>query len=254
MRHALLFLATLASMALAQNWTYAVCAISILLAHEMGHYLACVRYGIAASLPYFIPMPIPGMFGTMGAFIELQSPLPNRRALFDMAIAGPLAGFAVALPMSILGLAMSHAAPAGRATDLVLGSPLLFRLIEWMLFGFSRVHTTSSLHPMALAGWLGCLATAINLLPTGQLDGGHILYAALGRKSRQLSWIIFACFAALVLWTLTYVLFLAFLFFLNRNEHPPTLNDSLDIGRNRKILAGVCAILFILCFMVFPFR
>ena len=155
----------------------------ILGAHELGHYLACRYYQVDASLPFFIPMPLV-LTGTLGAFIRIREPIPTKRMLFDIGIAGPLAGFVFAVPALFIGVAMS---PVVRVPpNLVgfdLGEPLLFRAATWLTWGPIANGYSVNLHPMAFAAWFGLLATALNLFPIGQLDGGHISYAVLGRRS-----------------------------------------------------------------------
>jgi hypothetical protein len=166
----------------------------ILLAHEMGHYLYCVRYGVYATLPFFIP--IPTLIGTMGAFIRIRSPIRSRTALFDIGIAGPIAGFVVACLVLALSLGMSRGMPAGgNAEDLAkLNFPLVFEIAHramvsaGLLKGFAALPLERvSLHPMAIAGWVGMFATALNLLPGGQLDGGHIVFSIAPRAHRFVS-------------------------------------------------------------------
>src|SRR5258705_1822047 len=169
----------------------------ILLAHEMGHYLACVRYNVDATLPFFIPFP--SLIGTMGAFIRIRSPIHSRRALFDIGIAGPIAGFVVACPVLVVSLGFSRVAPAGApgtpapTEALLIHYPLLFPLAQKLLGALGLLDATQSLpldnlllHPMAFAAWGGMFATSLNLLPVGQLDGGHILYSFTPRLHRLL--------------------------------------------------------------------
>jgi membrane-associated protease RseP (regulator of RpoE activity) len=159
---------------------FAVSLMAILLAHEMGHFVYCEKNHVDATLPFFIPAPT--LIGTLGAFIRIKSPIRSRQALFDIGIAGPIAGFIVAIPVLVLGLALSRplvAAPSD--TSVAIGFPLIFHLVHRALLPFSR-HAAPlnqlSLHPVAIAAWVGMFATALNLLPGGQLDGGHIIYAA----------------------------------------------------------------------------
>src|SRR5205085_12096445 len=164
---------------------FSLTLMTILLAHEMGHYFACRYYGINASLPYFLPAPT--LIGTLGAFIRIRSPIYTRRALFDVGVAGPLAGFAVLLPALILGLLHSKILPGvANRGDFVFGTPLALRLLEWVFFHGVSV-ADINLHPVARAAWVGLLATALNLLPIGQLDGGHILYSFFGQTHKLLS-------------------------------------------------------------------
>jgi membrane-associated protease RseP (regulator of RpoE activity) len=166
----------------------------ILLAHEMGHYLYCVRYGVHATLPFFIPFPT--LIGTMGAFIRIRSPIRSRPALFDIGIAGPIAGFVVACAVLVWSLRLSHGVPIGAMSqDLVaIHYPLIFQLTHWMLTSLGLVHGFAALpldkvylHPMAIAAWAGMFATSLNLLPGGQLDGGHIVFSIAPRLHRIIS-------------------------------------------------------------------
>src|SRR2546425_8870927 len=165
----------------------------ILLAHEMGHYLYCKRYGVFATLPFFIPAPT--LIGTLGAFIRIRSPIRSRTALFDIGIAGPIAGFVVALVVLIVSLGLSKPLPPGLApSDIELGYPLIFHLMHRLLAASAPAHTAAALplarvylHPTAVAAWVGMFATALNLLPGGQLDGGHIVFSIAPRAHRVVS-------------------------------------------------------------------
>jgi Peptidase family M50 len=164
----------------------------ILLAHEMGHYLCCRYYGVNATLPFFIPAPT--LIGTLGAFIRIRSPIRSRAALFDIGIAGPIAGFAVAVTVLIFALPLSKVMPPGAAgPDIQLGYPLIFRLVWYILpLAQLKASSTSSLqsiyfHPTVIAAWVGMFATALNLLPGGQLDGGHIVFALAPRAHKMVS-------------------------------------------------------------------
>src|SRR5215510_5788498 len=168
---------------------YSFTVLSILGAHEMGHYVACRWYGVRATLPYFIPVPLPPV-GTFGAFIKIKSPIPSRRALFDIGIAGPLAGFAFAIPAAFI--AHYFAAPSSVSEvpegGITIHSPLLFQFFEH-LFNLSMVE----LNPVWWAAWIGVFMTALNLLPVGQLDGGHVTYAVFGRRGhRYMAWASYA--------------------------------------------------------------
>ena len=162
---------------------YSLTILAILGTHEFGHYFACRYYGIDASLPYFLPAPLP-LTGTVGAVIRIRQPIPTKRMLFDIGAAGPIAGFVVAVPALFLGLRLSRIVPLPNDfVGMELGEPLLFQLAAWMVWGEAPTGHSINLHPMGLAAWLGLLITALNLFPIGQLDGGHIAYAALGRRS-----------------------------------------------------------------------
>ena len=176
---------------LLRGFWYSGTILAILGCHELGHYFACRYYDVDASLPFFIPVPIL-MTGTMGAFIRIREPIPQKRMLFDIGIAGPIAGFLVAVPALLIGIAMSHVVrlPADQSNLLELGEPLLFKLASWLVWGTQPDGYTLNMHPMAFAAWFGLLATALNLFPIGQLDGGHISYAVLG--SRRSTYVTFA--------------------------------------------------------------
>ncbi|HVZ17965.1 MAG TPA: site-2 protease family protein, partial [Terriglobales bacterium] len=155
---------------------FSLTLMTILLSHEMGHYIFCVRYGIYATLPFFIPAPT--LIGTMGAFIRIKSPIRSRTALFDIGIAGPIAGFVVATLVLFFSLPLSK--PSMLEGDIVFGYPLIFHLLHWLIWGDmggAMPLRYMLLHPTAIAAWVGMFATALNLLPGGQLDGGHIIYA-----------------------------------------------------------------------------
>lgn len=170
---------------------FSLTLMMILLCHEMGHYIYCVRYGVYATLPYFIPAPT--LIGTMGAFIRIKSPIRNRAALFDIGIAGPIAGFAVATLVLLFALPMSKPGPPSLAQgDVVIGFPLIFHLVYWFMIGdATRVMPLGHmlLHPTVIAAWVGMFATALNLLPGGQLDGGHIVYSLFPKGHRYVSWL-----------------------------------------------------------------
>ena len=172
---------------LAHGFFYSVTLLAILGAHEMGHYVFCRRYDVDATLPFFIPMPIV-LTGTLGAVIRIREAFPTRRVLFDIGVAGPLAGFAVIVPALFIGLSLSTIVPEPTQGGLFyLGEPLLFKLATALVFGPIKDGLTINLHPIGFAAWFGLFATALNLLPFGQLDGGHITYSTLGRRSTPIS-------------------------------------------------------------------
>jgi membrane-associated protease RseP (regulator of RpoE activity) len=227
---------------------YSLTLLAILLAHEFGHYFACVFYRIRASLPYFLPAPT--FIGTFGAFIRFRSAVRGRRELFDVGIAGPLAGFVLVIPALSIGLALSRVVPGiGHQGEISFGTPLLVRLLEMFLFpGVGAADI--SLHPVARAAWVGLLATALNLLPVGQLDGGHIVYAAFGERHRHISLV-----AILAMLPLGYVywpwwVWGAVLFFIGRRHF--AVFDNSDIGRGRRVLMLVVLAVFVLSFVPAP--
>ncbi len=235
---------------------YSLSIMAILGAHEMGHYLACRYYGINATLPFFIPVPPPVLTGTLGAFIRIRQPIRSKRVLFDIGIAGPLAGFVVAVPALILGLSMSRvAALPPDFSGLSLGEPLLFKGAAWVMWGTIPEGYSLNLHPMGFAAWFGLLATALNLFPIGQLDGGHISYAVLGRRSSFIT--LGAIGAAVVLtflsmsWLVWTLMLLAMLYFFGPH-HPPTLDEHVPLDRVRLALALVALLVFVLSFTPAP--
>lgn len=237
--------------------------LSILLAHELGHYFACRYYGVDATLPHFIPSPwIPlvgfsfweplSFVGTFGAFIRIRSPIPNRRALFDIGVAGPLAGFLVCLPVLVLGVLSARVlphvpVPLGRE----FGEPLLFQWVSLAIHGPLPAGSDLAISQLGVAAWFGLLVTALNLMPIGQLDGGHVTYALLRDKahviSRVGSWIC----VALVYFGPSWILWAVLARVLGR-RHPPTLDDETPIGRGRVAVALVSLAVFVVCFVPNP--
>src|SRR5207247_991734 len=201
--------------------------LSILLAHEMGHYLMCRLYRVDATLPYFIPFPFFPftLVGTLGAFIRIRGPIPHRKALFDIGIAGPLAGFALALPVLILGVREAQVLPEAPSAGIYLGEPLLFKGAVWIMRGATPDHMTLTLGPLGLAAWFGLFVTALNLIPIGQLDGGHVTYALLRRKAWSISWIGSWVCVALAYFGPNWIVWAILVRVLGR-RHPPTLDDS----------------------------
>jgi membrane-associated protease RseP (regulator of RpoE activity) len=233
-----------------QGLAFSVTLMSILLAHELGHYFACLYYGIDASLPYFLPFPSP--IGTLGAFIRIRSPIYTRRALFDVGIAGPLAGFVMLLPAMAIGLAYSKVIPGiAERGELIFGVPAIQRALEWVMFPGVRA-ADIYLHPVARAAWVGTLATALNLLPIGQLDGGHILYSVAGNRHKLVSWIFLLLLVALGIWLWHGWLVWAVLLFFGRRH--PSIIDPEMLGAGRKQLAWLTLIIFLLCFTPAPLR
>jgi membrane-associated protease RseP (regulator of RpoE activity) len=227
---------------------FSLTLMTILLAHEMGHFLVCTRHGLAASLPYF--MPFPSIIGTLGAFIRIRSPIYFRRVLFDVGVAGPLAGFALILPAALAGIAFSRVAPGIAAHgDLTFGTPPLFWLIERMLYpGVAPLDI--SLHPVARAAWVGVFATALNLLPIGQLDGGHILYAFFAERHRLISrTLCVALFPLGFRWWPWFGWSVVLFFFGSRH---PAVYDPGELDSGRKKLGGLALVIFLLCFMPAP--
>ncbi len=232
-------------------------ALFVLLCHELGHYLACRWYHLPATLPYFLPAPVG--IGTFGAFIRIRAPLRGKRELFDVAVAGPLAGFAALLPILAYGIARSTPVPLERLPDLATspaylvlpGQSLLQHLLVWLFHGPLPAGWILDLHPFALAGWIGLFATMLNLIPLGQLDGGHLLYAVAGRRQRQ---------AAIVLWLLLLLagihwpgwLFWCAVTLIMGLRHPPVVDEATPLDTPRRRLAFVTLAIFLLSFMPVP--
>ena len=254
--HALLFLLTIASTVFVGGWAYSATILAILGCHELGHYLACRYYGVDASLPYFLPVPIT-LTGTLGAFIRIREPIPYKRWLFDIGIAGPIAGFLVAVPALFIGIALSKVVPVQPDAGLFLGEPLLLKLASWVFWGSMPDTQTLVLHPVGFAAWFGLLATSLNLFPVGQLDGGHISYAVLGKRSTYVT--ISMIGVAIVLsyrsasWIVWTVMITGMLFAFGV-RHPPVIDEDVPLDRRRKILAVVALVIFALCFTPAPIQ
>jgi membrane-associated protease RseP (regulator of RpoE activity) len=236
---------------------YSASILSILGAHEFGHYYACRYYGVNASLPYFLPVPFV-LTGTLGAFIRIRQPIPGKRELFDIGIAGPIAGFLVALPVLMVGMYLSRVVqvpPDYEGLVFELGEPLLFKASAWLTFGAVDEGYTVYMHPMAFAAWFGLLATALNLFPMGQLDGGHIAYAVLGRRSTlvtagtvlSLVGLSFVSSSWIVWTVLTISMLVVF-----GPRHPRTFDEHVPLDTPRMWLALFALVMFVLCFSPAP--
>ena len=221
--------------------------LTILLAHEFGHYFASMYYRVDASLPYFLPSPV---FGTFGAFIRVRSPIYSKRALFDIGIAGPLAGFIALIPALGVGIAFSKVIPGIAAQGSIsFGTPALLWLAQQFVFpGVPAADIY--LHPIARAAWVGLFATALNLLPIGQLDGGHIVYAIASRRHRLLSFLFIAALVPLGRYWPGWLLWAGILFLLRK--HHPVIYDAEPVGPGRMRLAVAALVIFALCFTVAP--
>lgn len=193
----------------------------------------------------------------MGAFIKMESLVPDRRSLFDVGVAGPLAGIAIAIPVSLIGLALSQVVPLPELRGgLQLGDSLLFRGMQQLVLRGDSSHATIMLHPMAFAGWVGLLVTALNLIPAGQLDGGHLAYGLLGRWHKLFSYLMVAGLVLLgfTMWYGWLFWALIITFTLNRLKHPPVLNPGDPIGRGRCWLAALTTLILITTFTPVPFK
>jgi membrane-associated protease RseP (regulator of RpoE activity) len=237
---------------------YSLTILSILGSHEMGHYLACRFYKVDATLPFFIPTPpFPFMLtGTFGAVIRIRQQILWKKALFDIGIAGPIAGFVVAVPALFLGMWLSNVKPVPPNLEgLSLGEPLLFKAASWLLWGKPPVPFEVNMHPIAFAAWFGLLATAFNLFPIAQLDGGHIAYAMFGRRATYITYAGLAVAVALTTysgsWFLWTVLIMAMLYIAGA-KHPPVLDEDVPLDPARQWLALFALVMFVLCFTPAP--
>jgi len=232
--------------------SFSFAAMTILFCHEMGHYLACRRYGIACTPPYFLPVPL--NFGTFGAFIKIKEPIRTKRELFDVGVAGPLAGFVALIPFLLYGVAHSQIVPLpppGPGLVLAPGHSLAMLLAVRLFHGPLHEGMYINLHPMALGAWLGLLATSLNLLPLGQLDGGHILYAATGRLQRRLALPLWLGLGLLgwfwqgwLVWTLIVLVIGLY--------HPPVWDEREPLDPRRRMIAVLALVIFVLSFMPIP--
>ena len=248
-----LFLATCYTTWQVGGPTYMWAVMGILLTHEMGHFLQAVRHHVPASLPFFIPIPGPSITGTMGAVI-VQGANSNRLQLFDIGISGPLAGLVIAIPVTCIGIMNANVAPEIPAGMHVphFGDPLIVKLLIWWLrdlpFGTELI-----LNPLLMAGWFGLLLTGLNMLPLSQLDGGHVAYALMGRHAHTLArGLAIAAIAAMVLTAHYEFVVMLVLVLLIGLDHPPTSDDTVELGRGRTILGFASLLIPIFCLTLVP--
>jgi membrane-associated protease RseP (regulator of RpoE activity) len=292
--HVVLFLITLATTFLAgflqdgsvaSGVAFSVALLFILGSHEMGHYMYGKKYGIDITPPYFIPAPpFISPIGTFGAFIKIRSPISTKRALFDIGIAGPLLGIIAAIPIIIIGIKLSRVVGTTSRdlhSGMSLGSPLIFSFLSDTFFGKVSKGQDILLHPVAFAGWIGLFVTALNLIPAGQLDGGHIMYALLPRKWHRrasVSMIFILLILGIGIQPVIHLfqLFLkgdslgsykgvtfdgwlgwimwAMLLSIMGTRHPPTIDDEIPLDGKRKLLGAVALLVFVGCFTPVPIR
>lgn len=250
----LLFIATCLSTLFVAGWQYSLAIMFILGCHEMGHYLQARRYRIKASLPYFIPMPI-SPIGTMGAVIAMQSRMGDRKSLFDIGISGPIAGLVPTLICCAVGIYLSGTAPIAGIRGPTLGAPFIFDwMVQWIHDPIPVGHTLA-LHPLAFAGWVGLLITALNLMPIGQLDGGHVLYGLVREKAHIVAKILlFGALAAMILFSYWGWMLMIFLLMMIGPEHPPTSDDSVQLGPVRTVLGWLMLAFIPIGFTPIPFN
>ena len=248
---------------LLQGLTFSVPLMAILLFHELGHYITSRRNNVRVSLPYFIPAPLPSVFiiGTFGAFIRMKSLPRTRRVMFDVGASGPWAGMLLAVPAIIIGLHYSEILPLDRSSGgIELGNSLLFLGLSRWILGVDPNAVTINLHPIAFAGWIGLIVTTLNLLPVGQLDGGHVIYALFGRSHRAISRLFVVCCVLMVVvpwilgWSfwLGWLLWAVLLVFLGLG-HPAAIDADTPLDPRRRAAAWLTILLFIVTFSPVPF-
>jgi membrane-associated protease RseP (regulator of RpoE activity) len=244
--------------------SFSLSLLFILICHEMGHYVACRIYRVDATLPFFIPTPpMIGPAGTFGAFIKILSPMPSRKAVFDIGVAGPIAGFIALIPIALIGfLTFQQVAPApaqlSEGGALVFADPLLFKFLAW--FFAIDLNVPMLPNPFYFAAWVGLLVTALNLIPSGQLDGGHAIYSIFGTRVHR--WTGRIAFVLVTIFSITgwflYTspsgfLFAIILAIMMRVRHPEPIDDA-PLDAKRKIVAVLTLLIFILCFSPFPIQ
>jgi membrane-associated protease RseP (regulator of RpoE activity) len=231
--------------------TFSIPLLLILFAHEMGHYVTCRRYGIDASPPYFIPFP--SLVGTMGAFIRIREPIRNKAQLFDVGVAGPIAGFVVALPLLAWGIAHSRSNPSPVLSEgtILFRYPLLVTLFQKLVLGTTFTSADAIEHPVFIAAWFGLFVTALNLLPLGQLDGGHAIYAVFGRHQRTIAIPLLIVLAFMGLRWPGWWIWVAFTLFTGL-RHPPVLDEDAPLDLRRRLVAVAVLLIFVVCFAPIP--
>lgn len=236
-----------------EGYPFSISIMTILLGHEMGHYFASKAHRTKATLPYFIPAP--SIIGTFGAFIKMKSPILTRKALIDIGATGPIIGFALSLIACIIGLNMSKIIPVNPAEELfMLGDSILFSLLVKFTLGSIPSSQDVLLHPVAFAGWIGLFVTSMNLLPVGQLDGGHIAYALFGRWHFYISRIFLFAIAVIgVFYWYGWLVWVLLLIFLGI-DHPPILIWESRLTLVRRLIGAISFIIFFLSFVPIPFK
>lgn len=250
--HILLFALTLGSTLMVGGLWYCLSIMTILLAHELGHFFVSRYYRVHSTLPFFIPFP--NLFGTLGAIILMRGRIPSRKALFDIGAAGPLVGFCLTVPAIAIGLKFSQVTPLAHVEGFSfrLGNSVLFWLLERAVVGKIPEGADIVLHPFAFAGWVGLFVTSLNLMPIGQLDGGHIAYAVFGRRSRAIFVLAAAGFGILGVFFFFAWLLPLFLILTLGFRHPPPSDDETELDGRRKVLAGMILLVFVLSFIPIP--
>ncbi len=230
---------------------FALSLLTILLTHEMGHYLTSRYHGVRSTLPYFIPAPT--LLGTFGAFIKMKSPILSKKALIDIGASGPVAGFIVSLFFTTLGLKLSQVVPSGTEKGIGLGSSLIFHILASFTLGETPDGIDVILHPIAFAGWIGLFVTSLNLLPIGQLDGGHIAYAIFGRRHRAVSIITLSLLVFFGVFGWPGWLVWGIIVSILGIGHPPVIDQYSPLDLKRKVLGWLTLLIFVLTFTPVPF-
>jgi len=229
---------------------FACSLLFILGSHEFGHYYMARRNGVDATLPLFIPAP--SLIGTFGAVIRMKSPIMDRRALIDIGAAGPLVGIAVTIPILITGLYLSKVQPIPSEGAITLGSSALIAFFSWLVHGPLPEGMDVVLHPLAFSGWIGLLVTSLNLMPVGQLDGGHVAYALFGSRQKYLGWFFVAVIIFLgTFFSAGWLLWVVFIYFVGV-KHPPVVYDWVPLDPKRKLIGWLTILVFILTFTPVP--
>lgn len=224
----------------------------ILGVHELGHFYFARKHNVDATLPYFIPAPT--FIGTFGAFIKMRSPVRQRAALLEIGAAGPIAGFLIALPALFIGLYLSKVVPVMPEAGIHLGDSLIMKLATWLIFPDLNPDQDILLHPVGFAAWIGMLVTMLNLLPIGQLDGGHIAYAALGRSADKVGWGALIVTALLGIKSPNWLVWAALVMILVRVKHPPIYDENTPLTRGQYLIIAAAIIIFVLTFIPVPFK
>lgn len=232
---------------------FSLTLLTILLTHEFGHFFASRTHGVQASLPYFIPAPPPFLAGTFGAVIKTRSPIMDKRALLDIGATGPLAGFIISIVITVIGLNFSTIITIPKEKEILgLGSSLIFSILSYFVIGHVPEGQDILLHPIAFAGWIGFFITSLNLLPIGQLDGGHIVYAVFGRWHRLISIAMILTLTVFGIFTWQGWLFWAILVTFLGIKHPPLMDGQMTLDRRRKIIGWLSLAVFVLTFIPLP--
>lgn len=232
---------------------FSLSLLLILMVHELSHYFTSRKHHVSASLPYFIPAP--PIIGTFGAIIKMKPPIPDKRSLIDIGASGPIGGFIIAIIACVIGLSLSEVKPAGSLNGgLAFGSSLLFSFLSEIVLNAGPEDYDVMLHPVAFAGWIGLLVTSLNLLPIGQLDGGHIVYALFGEKHGLIAKITIPILIVMGITLWPGWLVWAVLMLVMGYKHPPVVYPHIQLDKNRKIIGWISFAIFILTFTPMPIQ